>query len=296
VLGGTAHHHGRELDLTFRLVDLEGGQWRPTVTDGRMPRVTGRDEPPEILLSEAGAQELGVQPGDLIRVRAAYLNGGELEDRDIDVRVAGLQPIPLRFSAFMDYEEAYRFGMRGLANEFSATPASGETVETVQQELFDTPDVAVVEPVATTSRIFRHLVDQYLSLLVIVQVTALALALLIAFNTAQIALDERSREHATMFAFGTRLRTVLSMSVVESALIGAAGTVMGIIGGRIVVEFIVRAVLVDVVPDVGFVVWISLATLVTAAALGIATVALAPLIGTRRLMNTNVPDALRVVE
>ena len=52
----------------------------------------------------------------------------------------------------------------------------------------------------------------------------------------------------------------------------------------------------DVVPDVGFVVRISLATLMTAAALGIATVALAPLIGTRRLMNTNVPDALRVVE
>ena len=99
-----------------------------------------------------------------------------------------------------------------------------------------------------------------------------------------------------MFAFGTRLRTVLSMAVVESALIGAAGTVLGIIGGRIVVEFIVRAILVDVVPDVGFVVRISLATLVMAAALGIATVALAPLIGTRRLMQTNIPNALRVVE
>ena len=296
ILNGTAHHRRRELSLVIELVNLKDGAWTPSLVAGRLPRVTDPRERPEILLSAGGATELGLRIGDVLRVPQPPRNRTEIADRDTDVVIVGLGPVPLKYSVFMDIGEARRFGLRGLTNQLSVVPAADATVDDVQRELFDVPGIASAEPVAATALIFRNIVDQYLGLLGIVQGTALALALLIAFNTATIALDERSREHATMFAFGTRLRTVLGMAIVESAMIGLVGTLIGIAGGRVLVEFIARYILVDVVPDIGFTVVVSVTTVVTATALGVAIVGLAPIIGTKRLIETNIPNALRVVE
>lgn len=296
VVGATAHHRRRELDLVVRLVDLQDGAWTPSVTKGRTPVVTDPRDRPEVLLSEAGAAELGVDVGDVLRLTHDFRNGPEINERDTEVVIVGLQPVPLKYSAYMDIGEARRFGLRGLTNQVSVVPAADASVDDVQRELFDVAGIASAEPVTATARIFRNIVDQYLGLLGIVQGTALALALLIAFNSATIALDERSREHATMFAFGTRLRTVLGMAITESAMIGFVGTIIGIIGGRLLVEFITRYILVEVVPDIGFTVVLSVTTIVGAAVLGVAIVGLAPVIGTQRLRETNIPNALRVVE
>ena len=62
------------------------------------------------------------------------------------------------------------------------------------------------------------------------------------------------------------------------------------------VEFIVRFIMMDVVPDIGFTTLLSGGTIAMASVLGIAIVGLAPLVGIRRLRRTNIPNALRVVE
>jgi putative ABC transport system permease protein len=54
--------------------------------------------------------------------------------------------------------------------------------------------------------------DQFTGILNVAAGVALLLVLLIAFNTASIGTDERSREHATMMAFGLPARTVLGMT------------------------------------------------------------------------------------
>ena len=296
VVTGTATYDRRDLSVVMQLVDLRAGAWTPTVTEGRVPLVGDPRDRAEILLSEAGASELGVEIGDVLLVNHEFRNGLDVVDRDTEMIIVGLQPTPLKSSIFMDIGDAHRFGLRGLTNQLSVIPTSDSSVDDVQRELFDVPGVAAAEPVTATARIFRNIVDQYLGLLGIVQGTALALALLIAFNTATIALDERSREHATMFAFGTRLRTVMGMAITESVMIGLVGTILGIVGGRILVEFIARYILVEVVPNIGFTVALSTSTVIGAALLGIAIVGLAPLIGTQRLRRTNIPNALRVVE
>ena len=56
----------------------------------------------------------------------------------------------------------------------------------------------------------------------------LLLALLIAYSAASINTDERRREHATLFAFGLRVRRVLRMEVVEALLVGTLGTAIGV--------------------------------------------------------------------
>lgn len=61
---------------------------------------------------------------------------------------------------------------------------------------------------------------------------ALLLALLVAFNSASIATDERAREHATMLAFGVPVRRILGIEVVESVVLGVAGTMVGLSSSR----------------------------------------------------------------
>ncbi len=296
VLLGTMRANGHEQWMRLELLDLRSGQWSPTIDQGSASRAGSPTGRPEILLSHAGAAELGVNPGDVITVTTQRQKNGRLENVDTEMLVAGLSPDPYKPAAFMSIGDAGVFQLVGMTNRISVLPAAGMTASAVQKALFESPGVISVESVDATSRVFANLVDQYLSLLRIVQYVALALALLIAFNSATIALDERTRENATMFAFGTRLRSVMGMSVVESGIIGIVGTIIGLVIGWVVIQLIVRFIVRDVVPDIGMVITVSPSTLITAAALGILVVGAAPLLGVRRLRRLNIPNALRVVE
>jgi putative ABC transport system permease protein len=295
-LPATGHANGSEQGLALTLIDPSSGQWSPTMLDGRLPRAGSSDGLPEIVLSEPGAAVLGARPGDLVVVSHQRRRGLAIEDIDTEMRVVGITLDRLKSATYMDIGDADVFGLRGLTNQISVVPASDMTLSDVQKAMFKLPGAISVESVDAIAKVFRHLVDQYLSLLSIVQYTALALALLIAFNSASIALDERAREHATMFAFGTRLRSVVAMAIVESSVTGVLGTLLGLLLGRLVVQLIVDLVVRDVVPDIGFVITISPATIAVAAVLGILAVGSAPILGIPRLKRLNIPDALRVVE
>lgn len=295
-IGATATARGVRQSLSIQLLDLEHDQWIPTAVTGRLPRPGAPDGRPEIMLGKAGADELHVAPGDVVTVTHEHRNAGAVETFSYEMVVTGVSPDPLKSGAYMSLGDASLFGLHGLSNVLSVVPVPGRTLLEVQQALFRSPGVASVEAIDSTAQIFRHLVDQYLSLLSIVQYTALVLAILIAFNTATISLDERTRENATMFAFGTRLRTVMGMAIFESAIIGLVGTLLGIAMGRVVLELIVRLVVRDVVPDIGFVITVTPATLLWAAVVGILAVAVAPLLGLPRLRRLDIPNALRVVE
>lgn len=284
------------IDAALILSDPETAIWTPRMTVGTVPAASNRSEPLQIAISEVAAEQLGVTVGDTVAVTYPRRSGTETEDVDGEAIITGIHAIPLRTLAYGNLGSASVFGIRGYTNSVTVVPAAGETVASVKDALFGKAGVVSVQPVGTTAEIFRDLVNQYLSMLAIVQATALALAALIAFNSATIALDERSREHATMFAFGTRLRTALGMAMVESALLGLLGTAFGVLAGRAVIEYIVREVMTDVVPDIGFTIALGAGTIAQALVLGTLVVGLAPLLGARRLAVMDVPSALRVVE
>ena len=125
---------------------------------------------------------------------------------------------------------------------------------------------------------------------------ALALALLIAFNSTSISADERARENATMLAFGIRVRGALGIAVGESLITGILGTLLGIGGGLLVIGWVVNQTLPDTLPDLGLVVSISGSSILVASLVGVLAVALAPLLTARRLRRMDIPSTLRVVE
>ena len=124
----------------------------------------------------------------------------------------------------------------------------------------------------------------------------LLLALLIAFNTAAINLDSRAREHATMFAFGVRVRTALRMAVTESLVIGVLATILGVVGGFAMVWWMTKVLLTETLPDFSLPTTIGVGTLVAVSVMGVVVVALAPLLTVRRMRRMDLPGTLRLVE
>ena len=130
----------------------------------------------------------------------------------------------------------------------------------------------------------------------VVQLIVLLMTFLVAYNTTRSNIDERRRELATMFAFGTRVRTVLRMAIVENLIIGVLGTALGIGLGWMVMRTILLLRFGTMAPELSPVMTVSSDTLVLAARFGVVVVAATPLVMAKRLVRMDIPSTLRVME
>ena len=84
--------------------------------------------------------------------------------------------------------------------------------------------------------------------------------------------------------------------MVESLIIGVLGTIVGVVAGRLLLEWLLRVLLPSTFPDIGMIVDLSAGTLLTAVLFGVVAVALAPVLTLRRLRRMDIPSTLRVME
>jgi putative ABC transport system permease protein len=276
-----------DLDLVVEVI-TDGAQWTPTLTAGT---TTGG-----LVLAEKAARDLNVQVGDPVTLTHPQATPAGLRTVSTSMQVVGLHPNPMRMLAYLDPATASVFGLTGSTNLLTVTPAPGTGTEQVRPALLAVPHVAAAQTARATTAGMRASLDEFLCILQVAALVTLLLALLIAFNTTSIGIDERAREHATMLAFGLPTRTVLALTAVETALLGAAGAVTGILGGYGVLRWLTATTIPNVLPDIGVSATLSTTTIIQALTLGILTVALAPLLTARRLRRTDIPAALRVVE
>jgi putative ABC transport system permease protein len=280
------------IDLQLDTLDLHDNAWSPSLAQGRLP--TG---PGEVLLSEQAAEDLNLRPGDRFLLRhPVRISETAVSLVETEVVLAGIHPSPMRPTAYMNADGASLFGMAGLANRATVVPAEGADADALRRTLFGLPGVVSAQPIEALATSMRDVVAQLTDVLNVVAVIALILAVLIAYNSATISQDERTREVATMLAFGLPVRRVMASAVTESALIGLVGTAIGILGGFVMVVWLVYRQLPASMPDFGLDPAVSPQTLVIASGLGIVAVALAPLLTWRRLTRMNLPATLRVVE
>lgn len=292
-LGGTlGPGSDDEFDVLLSLVDFERAPWVPSTTNGSLEH-----DRPGIVLSEKAADDLGVGVGDdvvLRHPRRQGLTGYRWVESALPVLAT--HPNPYRFVAFMDLRDASLLNLEGIVNTLQVVPAPGVSAEEIQRDLFGVAGVASVQPVAQYAQTIRDVINEVLGILDVVRFAVLLLAALIAFNSSSISADERAREHATMFAFGLPVRSVLRMAVVESFMIGVLGTAAGLALGLGLLSWIVHVLLPTTMPELGIVISVSTSTVVTAVALGIVAVALAPVLTVRRMRRMDIPATLRVVE
>jgi putative ABC transport system permease protein len=156
--------------------------------------------------------------------------------------------------------------------------------------------VSSVQEVNTIVQSVRDAMGQIIGILTIVGFFVFIVALLIAFNAASINLDERFRDHATMFAFGVRIRTALRMAMTESLVIGMIATAVGVMGGLAMLWWVTKQLLATTLPDFGVAIILRPQTLVITALLGIVAVAAAPVFTVRRMRRMDLPGTLRLME
>jgi putative ABC transport system permease protein len=281
-----------EIDLQLDVMDLRDGAWSPRLAAGRLP-----SGPSEVMLSERAAENLGLAPGDRFTLRhPVRVSDTAVSIVDTEVTLSGTHPSPLRPTAFMGSGGAALFGMDRLANRATVVPTEGADVDVVRRTLFDLPGVVSAQPIDAMVRSMRDVISQMTEILGGAAVIALLLALLIAYNSASITQDERTRETATMLAFGMPARRVMASAMIESGLIGLLGTAIGLAGGLASLYWLVYGLLPTSMPDFALVPIVAPGTILVAGGLGIVAVALAPALTWRRLTRMNLPATLRVVE
>jgi putative ABC transport system permease protein len=280
------------IDIQLDVLNLTDNAWRASVAEGRLPSGPG-----EAMLSERAAADLGLRPGDRFLLRhPVRLSAAAVSMVETEVTLAGTNPSPLRPTAYMDSSGASLFEMEGLANRATVVPAAGADPDALRRTLFALPGVVTAQRIDAIVRSMRDLVAQFTDILSVVAFIALLLAFLVAYNSATISQDERTREVATMLAFGLPVRRVMASAMVESGLIGSIGTVAGVAGGYGALIWLTYGLLPTSMPEFALDPSISAGTVLIAIGLGVVAVALAPLLTWRRLTRMNLPATLRVVE
>ncbi len=288
-LGGRLSVAGDEgFDVLLEALDLDGDVWAPSV-DGD---ISGAG----IVIARSAADDLGVQVGDQVQLTHPARAETGFVTRTTPVQVIGLHPSPFRFNVYLDRSLLALFGADGSTNELFVVPAAGSTVDDVERELFDLPGVSSVLPAAASSQIVRDSLNDFTSIFRVAEGFVLVLVLLIAYNATSINADERARERATLFAFGLPVRRVMRLEIVEGLLYGLLGTAVGLGLGTWINHWLVTSLLKSTMPDISMEVIITAETVLTAVALGVIAVGVAPLLTLRRMRRMNVPGTLRVVE
>ena len=287
-VGATVEAGEERVGVALSLVDRARAIWRPTIESGRLAG--------GIVLAERAAKDLGVGVGDSVVLRHPRRTGDGYTLAGTRVAVAGIHASPARAYAYGDTALAATLGLDGLVNTVTAVPRAGGSAASVQDALLGRPGVSSVEPARASVDTLQGGVDTFAGAISITVVLTLVLALLIAFGTASVAVEERRREYATMFAFGVPVRTALALAIAENAIVGALATIAGTGLGIALLGWIVNALLPQTFPDLGAVVSFSGTSLLITVAVGLGSVAAAPLLMRRRLRRMNLPSTLRVVE
>jgi putative ABC transport system permease protein len=288
IVPGTVRAHGGSVGVAAEVLPV-GAAWTPALSAGQFSG--------GLVLSRKAAADLGVRVGDVVTFRHPRAAVGGLVTVSSVVPVAGIDPNPMRAFAYLTPATAGRLlHLAGMTNLLTVLPAPGHSTVDVQRALLNTAHVASAQSVRAATDGLRSSLDQFTGILNVAAGVALLLVFLIAFNTASIGTDERSREHATMMAFGLPIPTVLGLITTESVLVGALGTVIGLAAGYGLLAWLTATTIAGVMPEIGVTAALSGGTMAAALLLGAVTVAAAPLFTLRRLRRIDVPSALRVAE
>lgn len=294
MIGGVLKHGDVSFETALELRDMNSGIWVPALLQGSL---TGNG--PGIILSEKAANDLGVSVGDSITLEHPQREGlMSFRIVETGLTVTGIHNNPFRPLAFMDRQYATILGQgaENLVNLVTVVPAAGLNGDNIRLALFTQPGVAALQPILELTGQFDDLMGLMTGIMRIVQGVVLALAFLIAFNSTSINLDERTREIATMLAYGLPVRTVTRMQILENVITGFLGTVLGVALGWLLLVYMLTARVEEQMADIRIVATLAPSTLVISIILGVLVVGLTPLLSIRRMKRLDLPSALRVVE
>jgi putative ABC transport system permease protein len=268
-----------------------------TIAGSSLGAVSG----PAVVVGDGLAHTLKLRVGDTVTLLASTREGAL---NTLDAPVAGVFRSPFR-----DYDErAVRISLRD-AQDLVATDSVNSLAVLLR------PDASVDEAVAAakhalppvrydirpwwsladfyeaTASLYRR---QFVVLLTIVA----AMVLLGVANSVNMSLHERQSEFGTVRALGYGASAVFRQIIVESALLGVAAALAGIVLG-LLLAWGISAIGIDMPPppnsDVGYraAIRVSFPNVALAAAIGVMAAVVGAILPARRLARMPIVDALR---
>lgn len=288
--GGYLLRGDKRIGISLSMGDLRSGLSVPA-------SIAARHLPPGgIVISKKAADDLGVGVGDAVTLRHPLRVGTGFRFADTELPVTAIHTSPYRFVTYMDLDDEKIMGLDNIVNTMKVLPLPGVSMSELQQRIAALPGVASALPASSLSRTMRDLLSVVGNLFIILQIVIAGLAFLVAFNASNIGAEERSREHATMLAFGVKVRRVAFMSFAESLVLGVIGVGLGLGLGVAILRWILDRVFPVAVPDLAVLEFLSTPSYLLTVAIGLAAAAAAPWLNVRRLRTMNIPNTLRYVE
>ncbi|PKO88748.1 MAG: ABC transporter permease [Betaproteobacteria bacterium HGW-Betaproteobacteria-12] len=271
---------------------------RITIKEGR--DLDGLDDKSAIL-GEGLARSLGVKPGDSIVLLATTASGSA---NAIELTVAGTF-----FTIYKDYDDSALRLPIPLARKLMRVEGATSWVALLEQTELTEPTVATARSMLPAEQFqivpWTDLADFYNKTVVLfskqVDVVKLIIGLIIVLtisNTQTMSVLERTTEIGTSLAIGSRSSEILRLFLLEGALIGIAGGLIGLGLGFLLAEAI-SSVGIPMPPPPGMArgytgqILISSALAVDALVLAILTTLLASVMPAWKASRMNIVDALR---
>ncbi|MEZ4296284.1 MAG: FtsX-like permease family protein [Polyangiaceae bacterium] len=178
-----------------------------------------------VAITRATAKKLGVEKGDVVKVR---LLGAAAAVDGVELRVVGFADAAMGSVATVwraDVDGA--FGTKDLATSVVGD-VSGDPAALREKLSAAFPEAVRVEMTAATREQFRDLMGLGWVMLGAMLLFGGILASAILFNTATLGVLDRMRELSTLRALGLSMREIVGIVTVQHALLSLAGIVVGI--------------------------------------------------------------------
>ncbi|MDD3518042.1 MAG: FtsX-like permease family protein, partial [Chromatiales bacterium] len=197
------------------------------------------DLPPEgVVVNDFLAAELHLKPGDSVQVEMLE---GRRETRELPV--IGIIREFTGISAYMDIEALNRLLREGPAVSGAALALAPQARDAVVQHLKDMPRVAGVTDRQTAIRNFyESMADIVLTFAFFSTLLAGSIAFGVVYNSARIALTERSRELASLRVLGFTRGEIGYILIGELALLTLAAIPAGFVIGYALITYIAHSV------------------------------------------------------
>jgi putative ABC transport system permease protein len=181
-----------------------------------------------LIISDMLAKLLDVRPGEMVTVEVL-----EAERPTVQVLVSGTVREFTGTSAYMRIDAANRLMNRDGLVSGAFIAADDRQMQTLYDELKRVPQVASVGVKAASLQSFRDTIAQNLMVMRTLNVTfACVIAFGIIYNSARIALSERSRELATMRVIGFTRGEISFILLGELATLVLLAIPMGLVIGH----------------------------------------------------------------
>ena len=288
--GGFVERGSASIGVSISMVDLSDPLVVPAgLAERKLP-------PGGIVLSSKAASDLGVVEGGEVVLRHPVREGLSYRFTATTVPVRAVVDIPYRFVAYMSIEDASLMGLDGIVNAVTLVPGPGVSMDQLQESIASSPGVAWALSAHEVGNTIRQVLSLVSGLFVILQIVIGLLAFLVAYNSVKVGHDERARESATMMAFGVTVRRVVAIGVAESLMLGIVAVGVGLAVGYGLFRWILESVLPAAIPDLAVHASINGWSYGMTVIIGLAAMAVAPIMVVRQLRRMNLPSALRYVE